>query len=272
MSSSIARLACVAALLATLLATTTHARADVATDGSRKVHAGILAAGGAAYLGIEFVAKPYLTSPSCTICNPPGFDAAVRRGLVWRARRRANLLSTVVGYAMAPLYTTGMLVASGDPDFRRRYDDVVPVLEAAVSIGLLHHAVKFVLDRRRPFVHHAGAGHRYDTDDNASFFSGHTGLAFAVATAAGVVANERNYRAAPYIWAGGLTMAALTGYLRIAADKHWLSDVIVGSFVGVGVGVAIPLLFHKDTLAQPVATARTTGGGEPRFLSFGGAF
>jgi membrane-associated phospholipid phosphatase len=42
------------------------------------------------------------------------------------------------------------------------------------------------------------------------------------------------------VWATGLTLASTVGYLRIAADKHYFSDVvtaaIIGSIVGVGAG------------------------------------
>jgi membrane-associated phospholipid phosphatase len=268
MSCSIAERLVLAALL---VCVAVPARADAPTDGTRKAHAAILVGSGVTYLAIEFPFKKYLASPECVICNPPAFDAAARDALVWRRTKAANVLSTVIGYAAAPIYATAVLIGSGsDTSFRRRYDDVVPVLEAGVSIGLLHHAVKFVLDRQRPFVHHAGSGHVYDTDDNASFFSGHTALAFAVATAGGVVAHQRGYRSETAIWVGGMAMGVATGYLRIAADKHWLSDVLIGTVIGVGSGLAIPLVFHGDAIRGTAPVTRPAG--EPRFLSFGGAF
>jgi membrane-associated phospholipid phosphatase len=33
--------------------------------------------------------------------------------------------------------------------------------------------------------------------------------------------------------------------MRVAADRHWLSDVAVGALVGSGIGVAIPMLAHR---------------------------
>jgi membrane-associated phospholipid phosphatase len=45
----------------------------------------------------------------------------------------------------------------------------------------------------------------------------------------------------------GGALATGTAYLRIAADRHWLSDVIVGMLTGVAVGIAVPLLFHPTS-------------------------
>jgi membrane-associated phospholipid phosphatase len=253
------------ALLAILAAN--PARADGPTDRSREVHGVVLGVGSATYLVIEFALKSHLADPTCTICEPPAFDAAARRALIWNHTGVASVLGTVISYAGAPLYATGLLVGSSSGDGRRRFDDVLPVLESSVAIGLLHHIVKFTVPRQRPFVHHAALGRAYDTDDNASLFSGHTGLAFAAATAAGVVAHQRGYRAEPYIWTGGFAIAAATGYLRIAADKHWASDVLLGAVVGIGVGLAIPLVFHHDAI-----TAESAGTDQPRIIALGAAF
>jgi membrane-associated phospholipid phosphatase len=35
---------------------------------------------------------------------------------------------------------------------------------------------------------------------------------------------------------------AATGYLRIAADRHYATDVLAGAAVGTGVGLGWPLL------------------------------
>jgi len=82
-------------------------------------------------------------------------------------------------------------------------------------------------------------------DANLSFPSGHTALGFSLATAAGTVATLRGYRHAPYVWGAGMAVAAFTGYLRLAADKHYASDVLVGALVGSLVGWAVPYLLHR---------------------------
>lgn len=255
-----------ASSLVVLALTARLAAADAPTDRSREIHGALLAGGGATYLIVEFALKRHLAPEQCRLCDPPRFDEGSRDLLVWEHKRAANALSTVVGYAGAPAFAIGMLISSGDDDHRRWVDDAIPVLEASVAVGLFHHLVKFTVGRQRPFVHHAPAGRAYDTDDNASLFSGHTGLAFACAVSAGVIAHERGYSSEPAIWAGGLTIAALTGYLRIAADKHWTTDVLLGGVVGTGFGLLFPLVVHRDAIvpASDVHVARV--------VSFGGMF
>ena len=63
---------------------------------------------------------------------------------------------------------------------------------------------------------------------------------------AGTIASRRGSRHAPWIWAGGLAFAGSTGYLRIAADRHFLTDVLVGASVGAAAGLVLPRLFDED--------------------------
>lgn len=253
-----------AVFLIVLVAVSGIARAEP-TDRSREVHTGVLVGAGALYLGLEFGLKDYLDEEQCTICAPPAIDAAARRALKWDHTRAAAAISTATGYAMAPIYALTMLYVADAGDARTRVDLALPVLESAVAVGLLHHLVKFTIGRQRPFVHHAPSGRPYDNDDNASLFSGHTGLAFSVATAAGVIAHERRYRTESAIWIGGGVIAVTTGYLRIAGDRHWLTDVALGAVVGIGFGLLIPYAFHGDTLhpaapPTPRSTEATTIG------------
>ena len=74
---------------------------------------------------------------------------------------------------------------------------------------------------------------------------GNTGNLNAIAAAGGTIATMRGYRLAPLVWGVGMSMAVSVGYLRIAADKHYFSDVMTGAVVGSIIGVGIPLIFHS---------------------------
>ena len=41
------------------------------------------------------------------------------------------------------------------------------------------------------------------------------------------------------------------GYTRMAADQHYLTDVLVGAAVGAGIGVGMPLWLHGREDRQP---------------------
>jgi hypothetical protein len=70
---------------------------------------------------------------------------------------------------------------------------------------------------------------RPDSSAYTSFPSGHTAEAFAVAT---VLAEEYGYR---YKWVPYLSygLASTVGVLRMANNKHYLSDVLVAAGVGI---------------------------------------
>jgi hypothetical protein len=241
------RLALAAAVAVLAVGSTAHA------DHARKrryAHLGVTVGAGATYIVIETAVKPSIIPEDCHWCEPPGFDASVRSAVVWDHTERAATISDVTGFYLAPISAIGLLMVSSwdQRGLDRWLDDALPVVESAIATGLLQSLSKYLTRRQRPFVLHADPARPPENDDDMSFFSGHTATAFALATSAGTVAHLRGYRLEPVIWASGLTLAAATGYLRMAADRHWLSDVTVGALVGSAVGVTLPRLLHHDTL------------------------
>jgi membrane-associated phospholipid phosphatase len=217
-------------------------------------------------LGAE-LAKPDLVPKTCRWCDRAsdgrdtlnGLDAAARRALRWNDTRTAAQASNATGFLAAPSIAFVTLAASGARDHAESKVpvDVLVTVEAVAVGGVLNEIVKLAAARERPFVHalpdeeKPRAGH--PSDDDLSFYSGHTSLAFGLAAASGTVASLRGYRLAPLVWASGLAIAALTGYLRVAADKHYLTDVLGGVLAGGAAGVLVPLLFHGR---RPAAEAR----------------
>ena len=230
-------------------------------DHRRLVHTGVTVALGAAYLTAEFAFNKQLSPTTCSWCNPDSFDASARDTLKWRNTGNANTLSNLTGYVLAPLSATVLTaLASGHSTWRRRFDDVVPVVQSAIVVSLFQHVTKLVAARQRPYAHYAAPGTLVpSTEDNVSFWSGHTSLGFSLAVSAGVVTTRRGYRLAPAVWVSGLTLAAMTGYLRIAADKHYTTDVLTGAAMGSLVGWAWPTLVHPHIRAD-VAIVPTGNG------------
>lgn len=70
---------------------------------------------------------------------------------------------------------------------------------------------------------------RPDGKDNRSFPSGHTATAFMAAT---MFSKEYGYRS-PWYSVGAYGIATATGLMRIATNKHWLSDVMTGAGIGI---------------------------------------
>jgi membrane-associated phospholipid phosphatase len=55
----------------------------------------------------------------------------------------------------------------------------------------------------------------------------------------------RRYRLAPLMWVTGMTFATAGAYLRIAADRHYATDVAAGMLVGAAVGFSVPYFAHR---------------------------
>lgn len=192
-----------------------------------------------------------------------GLDSGVRDGLRWGNTKAADTASNVLDRGVMPATILGLtaLAARHEDRLRDFPVDALIILEA-MTLGInLNQATKMLVGRERPFVHAMPADQRGQTanpsDNNTSFYSGHTTRAFALAVATGTVASLRGYRWAPWIWAAGLTVATSIGYLRIAADKHYFTDVLVGAAMGSAFGFGVPYFFHGRIVPEGSAPRLT---------------
>jgi PAP2 superfamily len=208
-----------------------------------RVHTGIFAIGGIAWVATDAVLKDAIAPSECRWCVPSGFDDGVRDTLKWKDTETAQRLSNALGYGVAPLSAFGLEAVAALADRRGRDwpEDALIVAESAAVAGDLDQVGKFLSGRGRPYTRDPQTIIARSSEDNLSFYSGHTSFAFSLAVASGTVASIRHYRLAPLVWAIGLTTAAATGYLRVAADRHYATDVLVGAALGSSIGVALPL-------------------------------
>jgi len=179
-----------------------------------------------------------------------GLDRWARNTFLWKDPRSAQFASGVTAFLLQPAAATFEMIAASTADKAGRAFavDFLIISEAIAVSTLLNQTTKILFARERPFVHNLPPEERLKTalpsDNNVSFYSGHTTLGFTLAAAAGTVATLRGYRLMPLVWATLMPLAATTGILRIGADKHYFTDVVVGAAVGTAVGVLLPVLFH----------------------------
>lgn len=217
----------------------------------RVLHLSIAAAGGALFLTSELL-KPQLAADNCRWCKPPSFDESARDALVWDNTRRADILSSIDAYVVAPIAGITLLALSDyGAGFPRFMDDTITVFETVALTQVVVQAVKFTVGRQRPFARF-GTDVAFEPDQNLSFPSGHSALGFSITVAAGMVAHWRGYWTEPYIWGTGIFLSVSTEYLRMAADKHYLSDVLVGGGLGIAGGLLIPRLMKEDVPIVPI--------------------
>jgi membrane-associated phospholipid phosphatase len=189
------------------------------------------------------------------------FDDAVRAGLrsTTRAgRMRAATLSDVLYVALAayPTLVDTVLVADQvhhQPDVALQM--FAMNMEAYAVAGAVGLTVTHV-GRARPLKSRCKQDPNYSpkcgdkAQENASFVSGHTTLAF---TSAALMCAHHQYL--PLYGGGpadlitclaGVAAASTVGVARVVSDNHYASDVLLGAGLGWFAGYVLPVLLHYN--------------------------
>ena len=117
-------------------------------------------------------------------------------------------------------------------------------IEAVAISGSATLLIKGLAGRTRPFaaagdVGNYRLGRGFRNDSFASFPSGHTSAAFAVATVLARGTADDAPRTHYIVSSFAYTAATLIGISRLYANKHWTSDVVVGAALGITSGLAV---------------------------------
>jgi membrane-associated phospholipid phosphatase len=114
-------------------------------------------------------------------------------------------------------------------------------LESCLTTGIIVRGLKSVVGRARPWT--GESSHSFHPLSSrsrfASFPSGHSSLAFAVAT---VIADQSKK---VYVDILAYSLATMAAFSRVHLDKHWASDILVGSAIGYFVAKKILALDRK---------------------------
>ncbi|MEZ4228151.1 MAG: phosphatase PAP2 family protein [Polyangiaceae bacterium] len=195
------------------------------------------------------------------------FDDQARKLLVARShagRTRAAHLSDMAWYSTMAFSVfdsalTPLLGDSGNTDVALQLTLID--WQAFGFAFLLTRIPHKALGRGRPSLegckhdpHYEPACNPANPGRTASAFSGHSSMSF---TAASLVCMHHIHLelygdpALDYGICGlALASAGTVGALRIVADKHWTSDVLVGTGVGLLSGLGVPYLFHYSQPAE----------------------
>lgn len=161
-----------------------------------------------------------------------------------------------MAYVGAPLIASGLIMKGEDthfrhlrndymPQFQRHADDYMQYAPAAVMLGMKIAGVESRSSWSRMLVSDAFSTalmaavvntlktttqvERPDGSNRHSFPSGHTATAFMTAT---MLTKEYGH-ISPWIGIGAYSVASATGLMRMANNKHWLSDVLTGAGIGI---------------------------------------
>lgn len=175
------------------------------------------------------------------------------------------------------------------PEFKHPIDNYLQVSPLAVMVGLkalgvpsrsswtrmmANSGASFLLmSTTVQSLKHTTNVWRPDGADNHSFPSGHTATAFMAAT---LLSKEYGHLS-PWVSIGAYSVAATTGFMRIANNKHWLSDVMVGAGLGIistefGYWIVDALMKDKGLLRKDRSTLHGTEDASPSFFGVYGGF
>ena len=167
--------------------------------------------------------------PTCAPCDPatlPAFD----RWAVSTVKSTWNHASTVVEF--------GLLAATWHELYRLPNGSkhlAASVEATAWNYGLTRMA-KAVFNRKRPVLYTPdGVAAQASRSNQRSMYSGHTSTAFVLATSYVLSMSHKNglERFWPLIAAAGV------GAMRVAAGKHFPTDVLVGAAMGSGTAIVL---------------------------------
>jgi membrane-associated phospholipid phosphatase len=149
--------------------------------------------------------------------------------------------SRIVSYA-GSTYGVGGIAATFYLFGRARHDERARETgllgaEALIDSGIVVTALKEITQRRRPL---AATGRGDFFDGGSSFPSGHSIEAWSLAA---VIANEYHDRRWVQVSAYGI--ASAVSLARFTGSNHYLSDVLVGSVAGYGIGRYVYRTHHR---------------------------
>ena len=188
-----------------------------------------------AFLYIEYGYKNSSPDIANNLEKVNSFDNYFRNSLKWNSKNinTANMMSDILLYGVV-LGTLPIIPILS----KRDYNTVIlSSLEVLAINGIITDYIKILSKRQRPYSRFGGIK---DSDDShRSFYSGHTSTAFSIGVSTASILSKDYPQFRNRIWLTSLGLAAATGYFRVAGDKHYMTDILVGSIMGSLVGYTI---------------------------------
>jgi len=152
-------------------------------------------------------------------------------------------MSRIVSYAGSTFGVSGVaatfyLIGRAKHDERARETGLLGA-EALVDSAIVVTVLKEITQRARPL---AGRERSEFFERGTSFPSGHSIEAWSLAT---VIANE--YHDRPLVQIGAYGIASAVSLARFTGRNHYLSDVLVGSAMGYGIGRYVYHAHHRKS-------------------------
>lgn len=180
-------------------------------------------------VGIELFAKDHFMPDQPRFSKPNSMDAEIRKQLYWGKQKQeiARIWSDRLIYGVSFSSLAWGPGFSSNPELSALINMEVFALNSIVT-----NIIKVGFARERPYHHYETRPAR-GAVDFASFFSGHSSVAFSQAVSNAIILSEDYPHHSVAIWSSLLSLASATAYFRVAGDMHYFSDVVVGAGVGI---------------------------------------
>jgi undecaprenyl-diphosphatase len=180
-------------------------------------------------------------------------DHRVRRAMRRRSTRAGNRAATAVSMLGEPAVQLPLSVGVSAWIARQRHRRLLDAHNYAPTVAVLaaigaHHAIKAAFPRKRPL------SARLSGKTEPSYPSGHTATTLALAMTSAMMVAKRSPRANTAtprgrrsVVAGAITIPTLVAFARVYSGRHWISDVIGGSALGVALAASTRWLLRDNT-------------------------
>ena len=218
---------------------------------------GTVIGAGALTVVVPYAFAARLITPRCP-CDPNEVNAFDRHVIGNSNPFLDSLSDGTAGVAMLAPLALDLLDVGASQLF---LEDAVVFSEVLALNGALVTLAKYTVQRPLPRVY-AGQDPALARKPGGyrSFYSGHTSVTFAALYATAYTIDAR-YGQGAWPWIGATAIGAAVGAERVAAGRHFYTDVMVGAVAGSAFGIVVPWLHErKDRRGPAVSIAPTDGG------------
>ena len=161
-------------------------------------------------------------------------DDEVRKVFLNNRNKTFDNLETIGYNYGAPLYTISgsLLIYTSGALFDNNWlrNTGLMLTETIVVIGIIQIPSRIIFGRARPYTESGNSSFKFLKglgQERASFISGHAAIAFGISN---ILSHQINN---PFATIGLYGLASLTPLSRLYADRHWFSDIFVGTALGI---------------------------------------
>lgn len=218
-----------------------------------RLHAGVdapIVAGAVVVITVPTLLASDIIRERCP-CDPSGINA-FDRGAVGNHNAFADVTSDVTAVAAMVVPPLLDLLDVGHGDAFQ--SDAIVFAETLLVNGALVELAKYAIQRPLPRTYAGDLSLINTPGGYRSFYSGHTSTVFAALTSMAMTLRLR-YGERWWPWAIAAGVGSSVAVERVAAGRHFPSDVLVGAVAGSLVGLLVPALHahHSPVTIVPAA-------------------